>query len=302
MATKPVLFVLREGDPARRARIERRCLDAAARRGLAARLVEWTHDAADWRAHVVGEVRAGIAAGAGLVVAVGGDGTIGAAAEGVLGSDAVLAAVPRGAANLFARALAIPAGFSAALAVAFSGAERTVDVGRADGRAVVTMASIGVDAAVVAATSSAAKHGLGWLGYGLATLAHLDFPLRRFSIALDEASPVSVEARSVVVANVGRLPAGFALSTQARPDDGVLDVALLAPAGALGWAVMLGGMARAGWSARGEHGCTWRQARTVAITADEVLARQLDGEPIAPARTLEVRVATAALTVRVPRR
>ena len=52
---------------------------------------------------------------------------------------------------------------------------------------------------------------------------------------LDGGPPLTRRARSVAVGNAGLLPGGFALLPDARLDDGVLDVAILAPAGPLGW-------------------------------------------------------------------
>jgi diacylglycerol kinase family enzyme len=44
------------------------------------------------------------------------------------------------------------------------------------------------------------------------------------------------------------------------------------------------------------------QARTVEITAETPLPREVDGEVVAPSRTLAVTVRPAALIVRVPAR
>ena len=71
--------------------------------------------------------RQAVAAGAGLVFAVGGDGTVRACAEALAGTGIPLAIVPRGTANLAARALRIPHRLGAALATGF-------EIGRASCR------------------------------------------------------------------------------------------------------------------------------------------------------------------------
>lgn len=292
---------MREPDSERRARLERRCLEAAARQGFRGRFVEGSDGPSDWRAGIVDGVRSAISDGAGLVIAVGGDGTVGAAAQGVGDTGATFAVVPRGAANLFARALKIPFGFEAALAVAFDGSTRPVDLAFVNGRAVATMAGIGVDAAVVAATTAASKHAVGWVGYGLATLPHLLDHQHRFELRLDDGPAMTVRAQSVVVANLGVFPGGLVLSPRSRPDDGRLDVTALAPHGLFGWAAVFWGMVQAGHRHVVDGRLLTRQAGAVAITADVELPRQLDGEPVAASRELAVRIRQRALSVRVPR-
>ena len=298
--TRSVLFVVREADSTRRARIEGRCLEAATRRGLPARALEIPDGRSGWRGRVVGGVRSAVAEGTDLVVAIGGDGTVGACAEGVCDTGATLGVIPRGAANLFARALEIPFGFEAALAVAFLGSDRRVDVALANGQAVVTMAGIGLDAAVVAATSAASKHALGWLGYGVATLPRLYDHPHRFQVRLDGATAMTVDAQSVVVANAGRLPTGLVPSPRSRPDDSLLDVTVLAPRGPFAWAALFWHMSQGGRRG-GADRLASRQAGTVAISAEVELPRQLDGESITASSELVVRIAERALSVRVPR-
>src|SRR5262249_61741869 len=99
--------------------------------------------------------RRAVAAGAGLVFAVGGDGTVRACAEALAGTAIPLAIVPRGTANLAARALGIPHPLGAALATGFGGDERPIHLATADGAAFAAMDRPGPDAAGVAAAPPA---------------------------------------------------------------------------------------------------------------------------------------------------
>lgn len=77
-----------------------------------------------------GQTRAALAQGARLVVAVGGDGTIRAVAEGLAGTDVPMGLVPRGTGNLLARNLDLPLGdVEALLRIALGGVDRRIDVG-----------------------------------------------------------------------------------------------------------------------------------------------------------------------------
>ena len=116
----------------------------------------------------LGLTRRAVAAGARLVFAAGGDGTVRACAEALAGTGVPLAIVPLGTANLIARALGVPAWEGRALEAGFGGRDRPIDLGRADGPGAggtwfAAMAGIGLDAAVVAAAVSGSSGGsAGW--------------------------------------------------------------------------------------------------------------------------------------------
>jgi diacylglycerol kinase family enzyme len=276
------------------ARLRRRCAAAAAARGWEPPLLfETTVDDPG-----TGLARRALAAGASLVFAVGGDGTVRACAEALAGTGIPLAIVPRGCANLAARALGVPAAADAALDAGFGGAQRLIDLATADGMTFVSMAGIGLDAAVVAATPELLKRRAGWLAYAVSAASQL--PRRRlgFAVRLDGAQPLVRQARAVVAGNVGLLPGGFVLLPDARPDDGLLDVGILAPAGPVGWAQL--GHRILTRSRRDAPQLERRRARRVEIHADAPLPRQVDGEVIAPAPSLAITVRPAALAVRTP--
>ncbi|HET6189594.1 MAG TPA: diacylglycerol kinase family protein, partial [Trebonia sp.] len=238
-----------------------------------------------------------------LVVAVGGDGTVRGCAEGLARTGVPLAIVPHGTANLLARTLRVPGHPKAALGVALAvtpgtgGVDRTIDLAVADEVPFTAMAGMGLDAAVVAGTRL--KHQFGWLAYAVSGAAHLALPPARFSIRLDSGAPVERTARSVVVGNSGLLPGGFSLLPDARPDDGLLDVGVLAPHGPLGWPRLATRVL-----ARSHHEDRMLerfQARKVEISATTSLPREVDGELVAASRSLTVTVVPSALTVRMPR-
>ncbi|MEM9566016.1 MAG: diacylglycerol kinase family protein [Actinomycetota bacterium] len=92
-------------------------------------------------------------AGADLVIALGGDGTINEVANGLLGTDVAAAPLPGGSTNVFARSLGYPndpvAATGVLLEAADAGSIRSAGVGLADGRAFLFHVGLGFDAAVV---------------------------------------------------------------------------------------------------------------------------------------------------------
>lgn len=252
--------------------------------------------------------RNAVAAGADLVVAAGGDGTVQGCAEGLAGTNAALGIIPLGTANLLARTLGVPSHPKAALDVAFSPATPRwrIDLATAElasgehasgERLTLTaMAGMGLDAAVVSATRL--KRQLGWLAYAFTGAAHLGDSPATFTIRLDGGAPITRTAHSVVAGNSGLLPGGWTLLPDARLDDGLLDVGILAPKGVLGWPRLT---ARVLTNSQVEDGQLERfQAREVEITAHHVVPREVDGEIVAPGTRLRVSVRPAALAVRAP--
>jgi diacylglycerol kinase family enzyme len=300
-------------------RFRRRCREAAAAAGWEPSFLETTLD--DRGPGLAG---AAVAAGARLVVAAGGDGTVRACAQALAGTQVPLAIVPLGTANLAARALGIPSRIGGSLATAFGGHERRIDLAVAGTAAAgaagamagagamggaramagageltfAAMAGIGLDAEVVAATPRLLKRRAGWLAYAAAGIAHLPGRGQRFTVRLDDDEPLARQARCVVVGNAGLLPGGFALLPQARLDDGLLDVGILAPAGPAGWLRVAHQVLSGG--GRDGRQLERHQARRVEIRTDTELPREVDGEVIAPGRSLTVTLLRRALTVRVP--
>jgi diacylglycerol kinase family enzyme len=315
-----VAFVINRGLVRDRRAFMRRCLAAAEAEGFKATFAETGSAQEGLRA-----VREAVAAGARLVFAVGGDGTVRTCAQALEDTGVPLAIVPLGTANLVARALGVPGRIGPALQAGFRGRDRPIDLARVEdlrradlgsdaggadaggadrdgavgGTVFVAMAGIGLDAAVVGAAPRGGKRWFGWVAYLAAGVRHLGWTEREFAVRLDHQSVVCRRARCVVVGNVGLLPGGFRLLPEAGVDDGWLDVAILAPSGGLGWVGVAG---RVLMRHRGEHRSLERfRARHVEISAGEELPRQIDGEVVLPGRTLTVSIRAGALTIRQPR-
>jgi diacylglycerol kinase family enzyme len=275
------------------------CQAAASRAGLKPDFLI-THKAEDGTE----AARRSTLSGADLIVAVGGDGTVRCCAEGMVGTGVPMGIVPVGTANLLARTLGIPSHPRAALRLALPShgdarpyTDRWVDLAIADGIPFTAMAGMGLDAAVVAATRL--KHQLGWMAYAVTGAAHLAVPPATFTIRLDDGKPFTRVARCVVAGNSGLLPGGFSLLPAARPDDGFLDVGVLAPAGPLGWARLAARiLAHSDYEDRQLERF---RARHVEITADRPLPREVDGEVIFTGPSLTVAVRPQALLVRAAR-
>ena len=105
------------------------------------------------RGHATRLAQGAAAAGVALVVALGGDGTLNEAANGLVGTDCALAPLPGGSTNVFARTLGLPDDPIEATGVLLDalahGSVRRVGLGSVNGRYFLFHVGIGFDAAVV---------------------------------------------------------------------------------------------------------------------------------------------------------
>jgi diacylglycerol kinase (ATP) len=122
-----------------------------------------------------GMAKAALAAGATVIIAAGGDGTVRAVAEVVRGTDASLALLPSGTGNLLARNLNLTLNdLGHSIETAFTGQNRQIDMGlitihrdggTKDDHAYLVMAGLGLDAKMLANTDDGLKKRIGWLAY-----------------------------------------------------------------------------------------------------------------------------------------
>lgn len=251
-----------------------------------------------------GQARIALAAGADVVLACGGDGTVRHVARVLAGSGTPLGLLPTGTANLLARNLAMVLDDPAkATRIALSGTNRAVDVGRvliddrAEEQVFMVMAGVGFAAAIMAGASHQLKDRLGSLAYFVSGIRALRAPRASITLAVDGRIEPPRRVRTVVVGNCGNLLAGLVLMPAARVDDGLLDVVSIGPRGILGWlAVTARVLAR---RCRGHRIVQHWQGRTVIISAETPQQAQLDGDPVGEVRGLRMSVDPGALLVRV---
>ena len=206
--------------------------------------------------------------------------------------------------------------------------------------ACLVVTGIGFDAALIAVTSPALKARIKWGAYALAALENLRTPRMELSLGLVGAPdddgppgpprpvpssgspqpdlppgpphpglPPSQErlvARCLLIANGGRLPAGIVLIPGARMDDGLLDVAAIdTVAGLAGWTslarqVLPPFAATYSDPSRALGRVRLRRGTAVTVHLTEPAPAQVDGELLAPTRSLRVRMDAGALRVRCP--
>ncbi|WP_239487245.1 diacylglycerol kinase family protein [Streptomyces durocortorensis] len=262
-----------------------------------------------------GQTAEALRTGAELIVVCGGDGTVRAVADALAGTGVPLVLVPSGTGNLLARNLDLPLGPAEALAAGLTGEPRALDLGRIEGDGFpavhfTAMAGAGLDAAMLEETSDRAKSVLGWPAYVLAGAKGLRAPRMRLTVRLDDGPELRRTARMVLVANIGTVQGGAAPVPAAKPDDGLLDLALFDPRGAGGWLRTAGVLLRAKrrgadvtGTGTGDGGpVEFHTFRRAELAFARPQPREIDGDPVGPGRRLTAEVRPGALTVMLPAR
>lgn len=272
-----------------------------------------------------GAARAALDAGADLVLAAGGDGTVRAVAEAMRGSGVPVALLPSGTGNLLARNLDLTLDdMPDSVTSAFTGVDRGVDLGmidieREDGsrdrHAFVVMAGMGLDAKMIENTDEDLKAKAGWAAYVKATVASLRDPGElRLRFRVDDGRLRRATVHTVILGNCGSLPANILLLPDASIDDGRLDLMLMRPRNALGWVRVWFEIAWTnGVLRRLREGARDSGERRVDDdlryeTAERFVARlerpdriELDGDEFGIATAFRAWIEPGALKVRVPR-
>jgi YegS/Rv2252/BmrU family lipid kinase len=248
------------------------------------------------------------AAGAEQILACGGDGTIMSVVNGlgevlqrksVDHKPPILSIIPGGTANLLAGALGIPHDIEEAVAIAVSGEDRAIDLGRCGEVLFALGIGLGLTEKLVSQASAEEKEKLGKWAYAVAMLRELGTRPTRFSFRLDDGREQTQRGVAIVIANAGRIGGSLHFAPDAEMDDGVLDLCVLhrfyfRDVLRMAWHSLRGRL-------EGDRALSFYQAKRIEILAEPPLDLQIDGEVVDMTTPLVTEVLPRLLTVRVPR-
>lgn len=160
-----------------------------------------------------------------LIVAYGGDGTMGDVASGMIGSETPLALLPGGTSNALAKGLGLSNDLREALEQALSGSIRRIDMGSANGTPFILRADMGISTVTTRDASQELKERLGLLAYLVATVQGLgDLAPISFKFDMEGESAESSGIACIVTNHYELGGFGLKFSEAVQPDDGLLDV------------------------------------------------------------------------------
>lgn len=210
------------------------------------------------------------------VVAAGGDGTVGLLANR-LPVDIRLAILPLGTENLLAKYLEIEPGGLATANCLLERQEVALDVGQANGRIFLIMASIGFDAEVVHRmhrTRTGNIHRSSYFRPIWEAISQYRYPPLRIRV---DGEPVEPTPTWAFVFNVPRYAMNLQIVPEAKADDGLLDVRTFRRGNLFHGLRYLSSVVLR--LHRWLQDAAYRQARKIEIDSDEPVPVQLDGDP-----------------------
>jgi YegS/Rv2252/BmrU family lipid kinase len=246
-------------------------------------------------------VRERLAQGFDTFVAIGGDGTVGAVAAGLVGSLARLAIVPAGTSNLLAHDAGIPERLDDALALVVGGASiMRLDAMQLGEMYAFLNVSLGLSVGVLRDADPETKRKLGRLAYiwsGLKNLAAVGVQTVRLQV---DGKPYELRASEVLVTNCPSLGAPeLSLSSEIHMDDGRIEVITFRTRHLADyWGILLDLLLRRPRQRRNVR--TFEVFSQVAIETDAPAQVQVDGDLIG-VTPVTVQVAPGAVRLIAPR-
>jgi len=217
-----------------------------------------------------------------VIVAVGGDGTVHEAVNGIMGSGVIprpaLALIPGGTGNDFARGVAIPRDPLTAGRLLLHGARRRVDIGQVNERYFVGIAGVGFDAEVAARVNVWPK----WIGGTTVYVAAILTMLVAYR-CVPARLVIDGRARQlamflVAAANTPWYAGGMYMAPHARPDDGRLEVIIARDLGKLETLALLPKVFSG--AHLGHRKVAHESAAEVRVESEVPLAIHADGETV----------------------
>jgi diacylglycerol kinase (ATP) len=167
------------------------------------------------------QLKEALARGDELVIAAGGDGTVGALVPDLMDRPVALGILPFGSVMNVVRMLGIPRDPEAAAEDLANGLVREIDVGLAEGEAFLETGSVGMNAAVF---REAERFGDGdWTSIVRTIWVAIRYRPARMAIELDDRA-LKTRALMVTISNGPYVGAGMTVAPDAQLDDGLLDI------------------------------------------------------------------------------
>lgn len=281
---------------------------AVASKKLRAVLGEAAVDVRETEASRHAEQIAAESTGYDTVIALGGDGLIHEAVNGLMKrafeERPVFGIIPVGSGNDYAATLGVSVKVEKAVEQLFSARIEQIDLGCCNGEYFTETVSFGLDAAIAIDTMECRKR-TGRTGTMLYFAAGIDqmvnhLDLHPYRMTLDGGKQVNGESYILAIQNGQTYGGGFKVCPQARIDDGMLDICVANPPLTTVSALALFVRAKEGLHKNAKQ-IEFHKTHSVHVEFDEQVPAQIDGEVLL-GTSFDVSVERKALRVLAPSR
>ena len=157
-----------------------------------------------------------------IIIAIGGDGTVNEVVNGIIGKDVMLGIIPKGTANLIARAYGIPKNTNKALDIIDFKRRKKIDIGNINGRNFIIAAGIGIDAEMYKNVEPELKKMFGEVAYSVSMVkTMLNYKPDELIVKINNKK---YKGYYVLFCNMGKFSKVFQILPEAKEDDGLLDI------------------------------------------------------------------------------
>jgi len=242
--------------------------------------------------------RRALAKGADVIFVWGGDGTVQLCIDALAETKAILAILPAGTANLLAGNLNIPIDISKAVSVGLHGTRRRLDTGSFNGEHFAVMAGTGFDAFVIKEASDKLKNKIGRLAYFYSGTKNLSARRVKAVIEVDGKEYFKGKVSCVFVGNVSKGMGGIEVFKEAKPDDGILELAVVTAKNPIDWARTLGRVTQG--KAEKSPFVELTHGKEFQFTFKKRFPYEIDGSERKAVKKMHIKVHPSSITICVP--
>ncbi|CAN5210087.1 YegS/Rv2252/BmrU family lipid kinase [soil metagenome] len=239
-----------------------------------------------------------IKSGVKRVIVCGGDGTVMEVVGAAVKKNVILGVVPLGTGNLFAKNLHIPTELKAALTTAFEGKVIKIDVGKANNTYFTIIAGVGLDADVMSKTDHNLKNKFGIAAYIASGIKSLNKSSGRYRIRIDGKKLDHIKAKSIMIANMGKITGGIKAVPGADPKSGTLKIGIIQASHVTSWVSLLFNSIRGNIN-KSSYYKLYEGQEVVIESLGKPQRYECDGEDFPPTKKLDIQILHAALSVTV---
>lgn len=244
------------------------------------------------------KTRQAVSSGVDVLLVVGGDGMVNTIGAELVGSNVAFGVIPAGSGNGFARHFNIPLSPNKAASALAIAEQKLIDVGLANGRPFFVTCSMAWDAALVRLFEKSPIRGI--LPYVFAGAQGIfEFKPQPFRVILDDREEISVpEPLVFTIANLTQFGGGAMIAPQACPDDGYLELVIVARPDLPKVLLELPRLFNGTLDQLSQ--VETRRFRTMRVLRQNAAEMQLDGELVNAPAEVEIGLRERSLRVLVP--